>query len=220
MRQPFIPNKGFSNPALTWGIILISGALLQARRLYMYQLCDFSRLETGVAMAAKSKNQYLTKKVKFGGKDMTLYSLDGMTWSSREGELEEIQARHEREKVTINDITGAAEVVAGDEEKAKENDERLEMKEFEEELELEEIRENIPRRGRPPKAGRPAKLPASKAKAASTRKVPRVAVNPGKGKSRPAGAAKAQVMPLPKSRKATKPAKQAVAVKGKKKKAA
>ncbi len=52
------------------------------------------------------KIKYLTKKVRFNGKDMTLYSIDGATWSSRRDELTQIIERHESEKLTFGEIRG------------------------------------------------------------------------------------------------------------------
>jgi hypothetical protein len=52
------------------------------------------------------KIKYLTKKVRFNGKDMTLYSVDGCTWSSRRDELTQIIERHESEKLTFGEIRG------------------------------------------------------------------------------------------------------------------
>lgn len=57
-------------------------------------------------MAAK-KGNYLTKKVKFQGKDMTMYSLDGITWSSRPDELQAIIDRHSTEQAAFSsDLKG------------------------------------------------------------------------------------------------------------------
>ncbi|WKZ56363.1 MAG: hypothetical protein QY326_06410 [Bdellovibrionota bacterium] len=44
------------------------------------------------------KQKYLTKTVKFGGKTLTLFSIDGAVWSSRKDELTTIQERHEAER--------------------------------------------------------------------------------------------------------------------------
>ena len=48
-------------------------------------------------MAKKPK--ILKKKVEFGGKQVVLWSLDGNTWSTRKSELEEIQVRHDEQRV-------------------------------------------------------------------------------------------------------------------------
>ena len=47
------------------------------------------------------KKDYMTKTVTLAGKTVTLYSLDGNTWSSRAQELTEIQERHANQKVTF-----------------------------------------------------------------------------------------------------------------------
>ena len=70
-------------------------------------------------MAQKSKGKYLTKSVKFGTKTVTLYSIDGTTWSSRAEELEAIQMRHEQERVTFAQIKGEARPEAAEEETAE-----------------------------------------------------------------------------------------------------
>ena len=49
-------------------------------------------------MKHKKKGDFLTKVVKFGAKSLTLYSLDGNTWSTRSGELKAILDRHEAER--------------------------------------------------------------------------------------------------------------------------
>jgi hypothetical protein len=49
-----------------------------------------------------------TKKVIFSGKELVLYSLDGLTWSSRKDELKTIHERHDSEKVTAAQLRGEA----------------------------------------------------------------------------------------------------------------
>ena len=51
-----------------------------------------------VKMNIANKNKYLSKSVVFAGKKVTLFSMDGDTWSSRADELELIKERHEQEK--------------------------------------------------------------------------------------------------------------------------
>lgn len=53
-------------------------------------------------MAGK-KGNFLTKKVPFGGKEMTLYSIDGVTWSTRPDELQSIIERHSNEQKGFSD---------------------------------------------------------------------------------------------------------------------
>jgi hypothetical protein len=48
------------------------------------------------------KSKYLSKTISYAGKRMTLFSLDGDTWSSRPEELETIMARHEQEKANYS----------------------------------------------------------------------------------------------------------------------
>lgn len=48
---------------------------------------------------ASNKQKYQQKKVKFKGENLVLYSIDGVTWSSRKSELEDIADRHEEERL-------------------------------------------------------------------------------------------------------------------------
>ena len=52
-------------------------------------------------MSDSKKIKYLSKTVAFGGKTLTLFSIDGQTWSSRKQELLEIKERQERDKVSF-----------------------------------------------------------------------------------------------------------------------
>ncbi len=47
------------------------------------------------------KQKYLSKIVLFNGQKMTLYSLDGQTWSSKKIELSEIQERREQQRLAL-----------------------------------------------------------------------------------------------------------------------
>ncbi|NBW41218.1 hypothetical protein EBR25_09480 [bacterium] len=53
---------------------------------------------------AASKTDYLTKIVEFNDSKLTLYSLDGATWSSRKDELQVIKTRYEESRVTYEEI--------------------------------------------------------------------------------------------------------------------
>ncbi len=59
-------------------------------------------------MKQKKKGDFLTKVVKFGAKSLTLYSLDGNTWSTRSGELKAILDRHEAERQKLLQNMGEA----------------------------------------------------------------------------------------------------------------
>lgn len=52
-------------------------------------------------MADGKKIKYLTKSVTFSGKEITLFSLDGLTWSTRRSELLTIKERQERDRVSF-----------------------------------------------------------------------------------------------------------------------
>ena len=72
-------------------------------------------------MNAKSKAKYQTKTTTFGKQKVTLYSIDGLTWSSRPNELDAIKERHEAQRITFAQIKG--EVKEAQEEQEKESTE-------------------------------------------------------------------------------------------------
>lgn len=53
----------------------------------------------GSVVALKKHQGFQKKVIKFGGKTVELFSMDGATWSSRPAELPEIKARHEAQSV-------------------------------------------------------------------------------------------------------------------------
>ena len=53
-------------------------------------------------MNAKKKGKFLIKSTQFNGKEMKLYSLDGIIWSTRQWELPKIQERHEAQRITLD----------------------------------------------------------------------------------------------------------------------
>lgn len=50
---------------------------------------------------AQQREEYLTKTISFGSGTMTLYSLDGQTWSSRREELSVIKERQEQQRMIL-----------------------------------------------------------------------------------------------------------------------
>lgn len=62
-------------------------------------------------MGQKKKNEFLSKVVKFGTKSVTLFSLDGNTWSTRKAELQGILDRHEAERQKLLQNMGEAKAV-------------------------------------------------------------------------------------------------------------
>ena len=64
-------------------------------------------------MKTKKKGDFFTKVVKFGAKSLTLYSLDGNTWSTRCAELKGIMERHEAERQKL--LQNMSEVKAQEE---------------------------------------------------------------------------------------------------------
>lgn len=178
------------------------------------------------------KSEYMQKAVVFGGKKLVLFSLDGVTWSSRKDELRAIMERHEQEKITINDIRGVAEdteetkgaaenaddkahdILAEDEpqdEKAGgRKGRKLKLVEEEDDLDLEDAAEEAPvasarTRGRDPL--RETRRSRSAGRAAPAAK-PKAA---GKGKAAVAS---------PKKRSSSAPLKKSPPVKGRRKAAA
>jgi len=55
-------------------------------------------------MSDVKKLKYLTKTVKFGSNSLTLYSIDGLTWSSKKQELTVIKDRLENQRVTLGGV--------------------------------------------------------------------------------------------------------------------
>ncbi len=108
----------------------------------------------------KKKGAYFTKEVAFSGKKMVLFSLDGTTWSTRKDELQAIKERHEREKVTFNEIKGIEEEEEATEGgvKAAEDDGPVDI------TGQAEAEENAPRKRGRPKQIHAAKAPAIAAK--------------------------------------------------------
>ncbi len=162
------------------------------------------------AMAdVKKKTKYLTKSVKFGEKQFTLFSLDGVTWSSRREELHMILERQEQERKAFNQIVGeqTAEKAAPEgEEQADAVDEKLIEAEDEELLPID-AEDDSPK----------AKLKASGKKALEKSK-PATAISKGKqSKGGMKVQSGAEVLPAPKARASSKPAKKAAKAKSKKK---
>lgn len=143
---------------------------------------------------ASEKQKYLTKTVKFGSGFLTMYSIDGTTWSTRKEELHQIIARHEAErqklaqlKVDENAEKGAKSDDAAEseekEEKEEEKSDDIELAAEDDELlpivdEVdEEIAEKLPKLKKVPakKLSKPVravpkKVPAGKARTSSAKK--------------------------------------------------
>lgn len=131
-------------------------------------------------MAEGKKLKYLSKTVRFQGKEISLYSIDGVTWSTRRQELSQIKERQEAAKVSfaaIKEENGETKVVAKgpsgseDEDPIEEDSKRDEYEEFEEDVLDHQDTESPP----PVKAGKDKKA------------APKVAapppVKPAKGKA-------------------------------------
>lgn len=76
-----------------------------------------SNSESGAAVD-KKRPKYMTKVVKFGKENLTLYSIDGNTWSSRRQELTDIMNRHEQER--LKSIQAMGEPLEGEKGAAEE----------------------------------------------------------------------------------------------------
>lgn len=164
----------------------------------------------------KKKGGYFVKEVQFGKQKLVLYSLDGVTWSTRRTELAEIKARHEREKVTFEEIKGTAteqeagEAPEGEQEEgaAAEDEEEQPQRRF---------------RGRPPSKmkapdHKPGRAPLTMVAQNSKKAAAEAKVKAGSKKSAPS--APRAAVAAPKKRGSSAPAKKAVKAKGKKKRAA
>ena len=80
-------------------------------------------------MAGRSP-KFQTKKIKFNGQELTLYSLDGATWSSRKAELSEIHDRREDNRVTFEEIrSGIVQKKGGSKESSEEKKAEVSKKE-------------------------------------------------------------------------------------------
>ena len=53
---------------------------------------------------AETKVKYIKKIVKFGNQELTLWSIDGTTWSTRRSELAAIKERQESQRITLSEI--------------------------------------------------------------------------------------------------------------------
>lgn len=168
------------------------------------------------------KIKYLTKKVRFNGKDMTLYSVDGCTWSSRRDELTQIIERHESEKLTFGEIRGqlsANKPIAPKKSPEKFNKFReAALEEKQKAVELVEA-EATKKKEATAVPVKPAVKEAAK-KAAITDKKKAKPTLPVKAATQPAKSTKSSVKETPKKRASGKPAKKQtkVAAKGKSKK--
>ena len=60
-----------------------------------------------------TQTKYLTKIVQFNGQKMTLFSLDGNTWSTRKLELAEIKQRHELQRAELAGKAEEADAATG-----------------------------------------------------------------------------------------------------------
>ena len=55
---------------------------------------------------ARSRNEYMTKRVSLNGETVTLYSLNGVTWISTPDELPSLMERLENARITLGDQKG------------------------------------------------------------------------------------------------------------------
>ncbi|MBX7138947.1 MAG: hypothetical protein K1X83_13310 [Oligoflexia bacterium] len=151
----------------------------------------------------KKKGNFLVKEVKFGREKLTLYSLDGLTWSTRRNELADIKARQEREKVTFNQIKGVAEAEEPAQDAAEE--------EGQEPTSAADDEETPRRRFKGAKPAAPAAPAAKKGKPSVSLVAPKTK---GKHATEPAKVA------APKKRGSTTPPKKSPKAKAKKRRAA
>ena len=75
-------------------------------------------------MTEKKKGKFLHKTTRFGTKELTLYSLDGVTWSTRKDELQAILDRHEAERLKLLANMGEAKAQEEAEKKTEPKEEK------------------------------------------------------------------------------------------------
>lgn len=79
-------------------------------------------------MPESNKPKYLTKTVKFAGRNLVLYSLDGTTWSTRRDELQAIKERQESQPINLADIKDdEQELEVGEDSLAVSDDDEVQM---------------------------------------------------------------------------------------------
>lgn len=161
-------------------------------------------------MASKKNPEGLiTKKVKFQGKDMTLFSLDGVTWSSRADELKTIQDRHSTEQAGFSsDLKGEEKEKSKFSIKPKRPMfQKAARPDDDEDMVDDEIEEDIgDEEGDEDKYGdEESDTPTKSAKGKAGAKVPAIKEKPMKGKIpakpiKPSVSAKVAKKPLPKAK--------------------
>lgn len=106
-------------------------------------------------MITAKKSKYLTKSIKFGSQLVTLYSLDGLTWSTRRSELQTIKERIESQRITLGaskDEEGAPAAAASSRKNSDSEDKDIEDADIDdlgpddemEAAEIDPIEENKP----------------------------------------------------------------------------
>jgi len=163
----------------------------------------------------QQREEYLTKTIRFGSGTMTLYSLDGQTWSSRPDELTNIKERQEQQRLVLMgkkeeaEEAGEGGISFGSAPKAKDESDDSEVLEadgnepfvLDDEVEEEITVAPVKKVSSKPVKAAPkivaAKVSVPSKKNAPTKKTAAVKTKP---------VAKAKVKPTPK-KKASKPAK-------------
>ncbi len=136
-------------------------------------------------MNDKKKAKFLTKSATFGGKAIALWSLDGVTWSTRKEELQTIHDRHEAERLktiqhigeVLSDERTKAQKAEAEDDVVEESDEpeiapKVAEDVDDEELEVDEDdEESASKKKKSPKAAKPAKKTKPEKKKAGRAKV-------------------------------------------------
>lgn len=78
-------------------------------------------------MAQGHRAKYLTKTVKFAGQNLILYSLDGLTWSTKRAELQAIKERQESQRAILMDVKDEEEPQSKEAEECSAGDEDVQM---------------------------------------------------------------------------------------------
>ena len=70
-------------------------------KISLFHLASFFYIQR---VRVSKKPKYHEKTVSFGGQALKLYSLDGVTWSSKKEELHHIHERHEKQRLALQGL--------------------------------------------------------------------------------------------------------------------
>lgn len=133
-------------------------------------------------MAIDKKVKFLSKSVQLGAKTITLFSIDGNTWSSRKDELQAIIERHEAQKASFGKLKAAqSEGEDGKAEEAPEDDDKPVVAGSDEDEAADE--DSAPKDKSPKVKAKPnSKLSAKESKKSEPKKPSKISKPVAKGK--------------------------------------